>query len=223
MAPELQGAVHAHQHRLRRRAALAAVRLAVLAQNHRRPDLSFGVIVLERHVLVVQEREDAVPVLAQTFGQSLRVVVLIGLLGHLDQAAVQTPDAGGVGPRLEIGALPQADAVSQQTPQLLGKSLPDDNRTPGSVERKHQNISAVMINFGLPYISGYKPLGNYQALLAERVSLFLGGQHDFISVVGRSMDQDTESVAVPNLLGRLVEPPTKKDFNYSQVREHGPK
>jgi hypothetical protein len=127
-----------------------------------------------------------------------------------------------------------ADYMEMLSKELLGQNLNKtthrnallpllNNRTPGSVERKHQNISAVMINFGLPYISGYKPLGNYQALLAERVSLFLGGQQDFISVVGRSMDQDTESVAVPNLLGRLVEPPTKKDFNYSQVREHGPK
>ncbi len=41
-------------------------------------------------------------------------------------------------------------------------------RSRGSVEMKHQNISAVMLELGLPYIKGYKPLPNIQeALLAE--------------------------------------------------------
>ena len=41
-------------------------------------------------------------------------------------------------------------------------------RSPGSIERKHQNISAVMLQLGLPYIKGYKPLSNIQeALLTE--------------------------------------------------------
>lgn len=44
------------------------------------------------------------------------------------------------------------------------------NRNDGAVERKHQNISAVLMAHGWPYISGYKPLGNYQGLLAEVVS-----------------------------------------------------
>src|SRR5712691_10570655 len=47
--------------------------------------------------------------------------------------------------------------------QLLPK------RTRGSVERKHQNISAVLLELGYPYIDGYKPLGNYQGLLREVV------------------------------------------------------
>lgn len=41
------------------------------------------------------------------------------------------------------------------------------SRSEGAIERKHQNISAVLIELGCPYISGYKPLGNYQALLAD--------------------------------------------------------
>ena len=41
-------------------------------------------------------------------------------------------------------------------------------RSRGSIEMKHQNISAVMLELGLPYIKGYKPLPNIQeALLAE--------------------------------------------------------
>lgn len=43
------------------------------------------------------------------------------------------------------------------------------SRTDGAIERKHQNISAILIELGFPYISGYKPLGNYQQLLREVV------------------------------------------------------
>jgi hypothetical protein len=48
-----------------------------------------------------------------------------------------------------------------------------DNRSEGAIERKHQNISAILIALGCPYISGYKPLGNYQALLREVVEQHL--------------------------------------------------
>ena len=50
-----------------------------------------------------------------------------------------------------------------------------DNRSRGSVERKHQNISAILIEAGFPYIDGYKPLGNYQDLLESVVHERLAG------------------------------------------------
>ena len=40
-----------------------------------------------------------------------------------------------------------------------------DGRSNGSVERKHQNISAVLREMGLPFIQGYKPLKNLQGAL----------------------------------------------------------
>lgn len=52
------------------------------------------------------------------------------------------------------------------------------NRSEGSVERKHQNISAVLIDLGCPYISGYKPLSNYQSILLEVVQEHLS--QDFL-------------------------------------------
>lgn len=42
-----------------------------------------------------------------------------------------------------------------------------DNRSGGAIEFKHQNISAILISLGCPYITGYKPRGNYQQLLRE--------------------------------------------------------
>jgi hypothetical protein len=42
-------------------------------------------------------------------------------------------------------------------------------RSDGAIEKKHQNISAILLQLGLPCIEGYKPLPNYQKLLFEIV------------------------------------------------------
>jgi hypothetical protein len=44
-----------------------------------------------------------------------------------------------------------------------------DGRNRPSLEFKHCNISAVLIELGYPYINGYKPRGNYQVLLFDVV------------------------------------------------------
>jgi len=43
------------------------------------------------------------------------------------------------------------------------------NRTESAIEYKHQNISAVMIELGLPYVQGYKPMANRQDALADEI------------------------------------------------------
>lgn len=45
-----------------------------------------------------------------------------------------------------------------------------NNRSDGSIEFKHSNISAVLIQLGIPYIRGYQPRSNYQAILADVVT-----------------------------------------------------
>ena len=47
------------------------------------------------------------------------------------------------------------------------------NRSDGSVEFKHQNISAVLVNLGQPYIKGYLPRFNYQKILEDKVIDYL--------------------------------------------------
>lgn len=42
-------------------------------------------------------------------------------------------------------------------------------RSHGSIEFKHQNISAVMLGLGQPWISGYKPAANFQNALIDGV------------------------------------------------------
>lgn len=51
------------------------------------------------------------------------------------------------------------------------KLIPD--RTEGSIEFKHQNISAALIKLGLPYIPGYLPRYNYQKVIEEKVVEYL--------------------------------------------------
>jgi len=48
-----------------------------------------------------------------------------------------------------------------------------NSRSDGSIEYKHQNISAILINYGRPYIIGYKPRANYQKSLEEAVLSYL--------------------------------------------------
>ncbi len=44
-----------------------------------------------------------------------------------------------------------------------------NQRSEGAIEFKHQNISAVLIKYRKPYISGYKPRMNYQLILEDVV------------------------------------------------------
>lgn len=48
-----------------------------------------------------------------------------------------------------------------------------NNRSEGSVEFKHQNISAVLIELGQPYIKGYLPRFNYQQILKDSIIDYL--------------------------------------------------
>lgn len=50
-------------------------------------------------------------------------------------------------------------------------------RSAGSIEYKHQNISAVLQALGEPWIIGYKPARNYQKALVDGVERHLD-QHE---------------------------------------------
>ena len=57
------------------------------------------------------------------------------------------------------------------------------NRSNGSVELKHQNISAALIDMGIPYIDGYKPRFNYQrSLLPEVIVEYLKHHPEIIEL-----------------------------------------
>lgn len=56
-------------------------------------------------------------------------------------------------------------------------------RTKGAVELKHQNISAALADLGLPYIDGYKPMGNAQTLLRRNVETYVLSHPDLMQRV----------------------------------------
>ena len=79
------------------------------------------------------------------------------------------------------------------------------SRTKGSIERKHQNISAVLQEIGLPWIEGYKPLRNYQGalLLAVESHLDSTGELVALTVPKRAPTLDLKDI--------FVEPPLRKE------------
>ncbi|MDF1721843.1 MAG: DUF3883 domain-containing protein [Minwuia sp.] len=59
-------------------------------------------------------------------------------------------------------------------------------RSDGSIEFKHQNISAVLREISLPWIWGYKPAKNYQkTALPEGIERCLGGQPSFLTIAAQ--------------------------------------
>src|SRR5215468_6877019 len=82
------------------------------------------------------------------------------------------------------------------------------HRSPGSVERKHQNISAVLMELGLPWVNGYKPLGNFQDALLRTVEAKLDTD---IALLGSSSGP-TDVASVSEQLGAVfVSPPEPAD------------
>lgn len=82
------------------------------------------------------------------------------------------------------------------------------NRTAPAIERKHQNISAVLIELGMVYISGYKPLSNYQRLLKEVVTQRLNEDR---RITDSAMEQVSATASLPeveDILKIMVSPPS---------------
>jgi hypothetical protein len=83
------------------------------------------------------------------------------------------------------------------------------NRSKGSVEFKHANISAVLTLHGYPYIDGYKPRFNFQALLEQVVLEYLEVHRDFFEplVSGPVLNPTTSPDPHALDVTRLVEAP----------------
>lgn len=61
-----------------------------------------------------------------------------------------------------------------------------DNRTAGAVEFKHQNISAILLDLRVPYLTGYLPAINYQQDLRDVVLAQLMERRVLREVIERS-------------------------------------
>ncbi len=83
-----------------------------------------------------------------------------------------------------------------------------NNRSHGSIEYKHQNISALLIEQGLPYISGYKPKSNYQrTVLPEAVESVLRDNPRILELISEDVSAPVKIPSVDDILKALVPPP----------------
>ena len=99
----------------------------------------------------------------------------------------------------------KSDHRKALAPKLQGRS-------DGSIEFKHQNVSGVLVELGLPYIGGYKPRGNYQGILATEVEGFLDQHPGFLDQLASAPvvnPAQGQRVAAPDL-DRIIEDPPEK-------------
>ena len=85
-------------------------------------------------------------------------------------------------------------------------------RTHRSVEFKHQNISAVLEELGMPWIPGYKPKRNYQRAIFGAIDRYLTARLDAIDTVvplplPAAMEEHRLFVVPPSLTQLLERPP----------------
>ncbi len=89
-----------------------------------------------------------------------------------------------------------------------------NGRSHGSVERKHQNISAILIEQECQYIPGYKPLGNYQDLLFDVVEAQVAGDHLLLALFKRDAETAASQPIIPasfeDFLAALEDPPNPR-------------
>jgi len=82
------------------------------------------------------------------------------------------------------------------------------HRSEGSIERKLQNISAVLDMLGTQWINGYKPLAHYQDALVAAVERSVGETPDFLYPA----ITDTQPLPL-NDDAVFVAPPSAGDFD----------
>lgn len=86
-----------------------------------------------------------------------------------------------------------------------------NNRSKGAIEFKHANISAILIELGFPYIEGYKPRANYQALLKQEVAARLNGDARIARAAAVAVESPMhEKPAVFDLREILVPAPVRE-------------
>lgn len=82
-----------------------------------------------------------------------------------------------------------------------------DGRSEQSVEFKHANISAALLDAGFPYIQGYKPRSNYQQLLADVVSDRLWASKQLQEIAAADADSPMVAPEPDDLLAVLTDAP----------------
>lgn len=95
-----------------------------------------------------------------------------------------------------------------------------NGRSEGSIEFKHQNISAALIHLGQLYIKGYKPRWNYQKqLLEEKISALLLKQGPSLeSTFIEFVESPTTSIPSISDFSKFIEnPPEPQDISEPKI------
>ena len=82
-----------------------------------------------------------------------------------------------------------------------------NGRSEQSIEFKHANISAALLDADFPYIAGYKPRSNYQALLAEVLAERMTGAAQLQEVAAADADRPMVVPEVDDILAVLTAAP----------------
>lgn len=85
-------------------------------------------------------------------------------------------------------------------------------RSKSAIEMKHQNISAVLMSLQFPYISGYKPLPNYQHALLDAVISYLNHHRESVEGLLEQTKREVQPQEIPfeALLSAMEPPPEPK-------------
>ncbi|HEX5149865.1 MAG TPA: DUF3883 domain-containing protein [Parafilimonas sp.] len=92
-------------------------------------------------------------------------------------------------------------------------------RSEGAIEFKHQNISAALINMGLPYIDGYKPRFNYQRELVEKeIANYIAQRKLLIENKFNAFANEASNVVLETIRYETVldEPPSPSEFKETE-------
>jgi hypothetical protein len=85
------------------------------------------------------------------------------------------------------------------------------DRSGGAIEFKHQNISAVLIELGFPYIEGYKPRSNYQAMLRDEVVARLPAEPALVAAAATAVVAPAPALPdISDVSGLFVDPPKRE-------------
>lgn len=85
-------------------------------------------------------------------------------------------------------------------------------RSRASIENKHQNISAIIKEMGLPIIDGYKPLVNYQRkILPDVVGAFLAHKPNVLTLIEQlNQNKIISARTTGSILNSLVDAPERR-------------
>lgn len=120
----------------------------------------------------------------------------------------------------ELAGRPYSKAAHRRELQsgLKGRSEP-------SIELKHRNISAVLLELNFPHVRGYKPAANFQGLLVTIVQEYLGSESPVISEIELLSTQDLQTIEfdasafASALVAVPIAPPRPDDGERSRTRQ----